>query len=186
MSAAAKPNEAAPGPATITLNDFDSLLDQVAHPQLLEEGCVNIVSIAPVRDKLGERWGRSRDNIYRHIEKQLGRQKADNYFELLLPEETSRYVFRMLAMKAILSDPERYGFHLRPKDLYPPYLTDTVQVMGPVEDLNDFATRRGTNYKTLKLLNPWLRDNVLDNTKGKPYIILLPAKGFESATADND
>ena len=74
MSAAAKPNEAAPGPATITLSDFDSLLDQVAHPQLLEEGCVNIVSIAPVRDKLGERWGRSRDNIYRHIEKQLGRQ----------------------------------------------------------------------------------------------------------------
>jgi hypothetical protein len=120
------------------------------------------------------------------LNKQLGRQKVDNYFDLLLPEETSRYVFRMLAMKAILSDPERYGFHLRPKDLYPPYLTDTVQVSGPVDDLNAFATRRGTNYKTLKLLNPWLRDNRLDNPEGKTYIVLLPAKDFESATADDD
>jgi hypothetical protein len=120
------------------------------------------------------------------LNRQLGRQKVDSYFELLLPEETARYVFRMLAMKAILSDPERYGFHLRPKDLYPPYLTNTVQVSGPVEDLNDFAVGHGTNYKTLKLLNPWLRDNRLDNPDGKTYTVQLPAKNFESATVDDD
>src|SRR5690606_12712753 len=97
------------------------------------------------------------------VDKQLGRQKQDNYFDLLLNEETSRYVFRMLAMKEILTDPERYGFHLRKKDLYPPYVTTSVEVKGPIADLADFAKANGTDYKTLKLLNPWLRDNKLTN-----------------------
>ena len=97
------------------------------------------------------------------LEKQIGRQKVNDYFSLLLPEETSRYVFRVLAMKAIITDPERFGFHLREKDLYAPYRTRSVSVTGPVEDLADFAMRQGTDYKTLKLLNPWLRDITLTN-----------------------
>ncbi len=60
------------------------------------------------------------------VDKQLGRQKRDNYFDLLLNEETARYVFRILAMKEIVRDPERYGFHLRKKDLYAPYRTRTT------------------------------------------------------------
>lgn len=114
------------------------------------------------------------------VDKQLGRQKQDNYFDLLLNEETGRYVYRILAMKEILRDPERYGFHLRKKDLYAPYLTRTAEINGPVEDLADYAVAQRTDYKTLKLLNPWLRDNSLLNKTGKTYTVLLPAPGFDA------
>lgn len=114
------------------------------------------------------------------VDKQLGRQKQDNYFDLLLNDETARYVYRILAMKEILRDPERYGFHLRKKDLYAPYLTRTAEINGPVADLADYAASQGTDYKTLKLLNPWLRDNSLANKSGKTYTVLLPAPGFDA------
>ncbi len=115
------------------------------------------------------------------VNKQITRQKKQDYFDLLLTEETSRYVFRIMAMKEIMRDPERYGFHLRKKDLYPPYPTRAVEVSGPIEDLADFAIRQGANYKTLKLLNPWLRDNKLTNKDGKTYTILLPGENFDKA-----
>ena len=114
------------------------------------------------------------------VDKQLGRQKQDNYFDLLLNEETSRYVYRILAMKEILRDPVRYGFHIRNKDLYAPYQTRTALITGPVVDLADYAMAQGTDYKTLKLLNPWLRDNRLTNKAGRTYSILLPAPGFDA------
>lgn len=124
-----------------------------------------------------------------NLQRQLERQKETDYFALLLPEETSRYVFRMLAMKLIMTDPDRYGFHLRRKDLYPPYRTYSVEMTPPVDDLNEFARVNGTNYKTLKLLNPWLRDNVLKVQKehrGKTYTVLLPDEGFDKAMADDE
>ncbi len=120
------------------------------------------------------------------LDKQVGRQKSKDYYALLLPEETSRYVFRILAMKAIITDPERYGFHLREKDLYPTYRTRNITITGPIEDLNDFAARQGTDYKTLKLLNPWLRDISLTNTKGHTYTVLLPGDGFDKPVEDDD
>ena len=120
------------------------------------------------------------------LDKQVGRQKSNDYFNLLLPEETSRYVFRILAMKAIITDPERYGFHLREKDLYPTYRTRNVTITGPIEDLNDFAAGQGTDYKTLKLLNPWMRDIALANAKGSTYTLLLPGDGFDKPVEDDD
>lgn len=115
------------------------------------------------------------------VNKQVGRQQQNSYYDLLLPEETSRYVFRILAMKEIISDAERYGFHIRKKDLYPPYRTHSVEVKGPIEDIATFALRHKTNYKTVKLLNPWLRDTKLTNKEGRTYTILLPAKDFDAA-----
>jgi len=113
------------------------------------------------------------------VSKHAGRQQQEDYYDLLLPEETSRYVFRILAMKEIVKAPERYGFHVRKKDLYPPYTTRPMEVKGPVEDLATFALRQGANYKTLKLLNPWLRDTKLTNKEGRTYHLLLPAEGFD-------
>jgi transposase len=112
------------------------------------------------------------------LEKQLARQKTDDYYELLLVEETSRYVFRALALKEILKDPERYGFHIRKQDLYSPYDTREVIIEGAIPDFADFARNEGTDYKTLKLLNPWLRENFLTNSSGKSYTVLLPGKKF--------
>lgn len=118
------------------------------------------------------------------VDKQLGRQKKENYFDLLLPEETSRYVFRILAMKEIIRNPERYGFHLRQRDLYPPYKTRSLEVRGPIEDIAAFASANGTDYKTVKLLNPWLREAKLSNREGRAYEILLPGTGFHDAMAE--
>ena len=120
------------------------------------------------------------------LNKQIGRQGADDYYSLMLSDETSRYVFRILAMKEILQDPDRYGFHVRKQDLYPAYITRTVTITGPVEDLGAFAARQGTDYRTLKLLNPWLRDARLTNREGRTYEILLPAEGFDSANTSED
>ncbi|WKZ66626.1 MAG: lytic transglycosylase domain-containing protein [Flavobacteriales bacterium] len=118
------------------------------------------------------------------VDKQLGRQKKESYFDLLLPEETSRYVFRILAMKEIIREPQRYGFHLRKRDLYPPYATRPIEVKGPIEDIAAFALRHGTDYKTVKLLNPWLRDTRLTNKEGRAYTLLLPGEGFHDAPAE--
>ena len=115
------------------------------------------------------------------VGRQIDRQKKNDYYDLLLNEETARYVFRILAMKEIIHDPERYGFHLRKKDLYPPYSTRSIEVIGPIEDLAQFAIRQGTDQKTLKLLNPWLRDNKLSDRSGRKYVLLLPAEDFDRA-----
>lgn len=121
-----------------------------------------------------------------NLGRQMERQQERNYFNLLLPEETSRYLFRVLAMKEIISSPVRYGFHLRQKDLYPPYRTRRVELDPPVADLNAYASAHGTNYKVLKLLNPWLRDNTLSDHQGKTYTVLLPAKDFNLLPAEQE
>lgn len=118
------------------------------------------------------------------VDKQMGRQKQESYFNLQLNDETARYVFRMLAMKEVLRDPERYGFHLRAKDLYAPYRTRTMEINGPIDDLAQFAIDQETDYRTLKLLNPWLRDSHLANKNGKTYYVLLPGKGFDEGGAE--
>jgi hypothetical protein len=115
------------------------------------------------------------------LRNQVNRQKADGYYELLLVEETSRYVFRALALKEILKNPERYGFHIREKDRYKPFKTTTIMIDGPVESFANLAKSHGTNYRVLKMLNPWLRESFLTNPRGNSYTILLPAEGFNDA-----
>ncbi len=119
-----------------------------------------------------------------NINNQLKRQEATSYYDLLLNEETARYVFRLSAMKEIISHPAKYGFHFRPDDLYAPYKTLTVSVDTGITDIPAFARSHGINYKNFKILNPWLRDSEFSNSKGKTYSIKLPApeeKGFKDA-----
>lgn len=111
------------------------------------------------------------------LDRQIERQKATNYYDLLLVEETARYLFRILAVKEILEHPQQYGFHFREKDLYPPIETKTVVVDSAVADFADFAFQHDVNYKILKILNPWLRDTYLKNPRGKRYAIKLPVDG---------
>jgi membrane-bound lytic murein transglycosylase D len=112
------------------------------------------------------------------LNEQIDRQKTDYYYDLLLNEETGRYIYRLLALKLILSDPEAYGFHLKPGDLYTEIPTYEVTVDGTVEDFADFASKYNINYKVLKMFNPWLRNNKLVNSSGKTYYIDIPRDGF--------
>lgn len=117
------------------------------------------------------------------IRKQMENQGASDYYDLLLVEETSRYVFRIVALKEICSNPLNYGFHLRKRDLYPPYTYKMIAVDSSITDLADFALSQGINYKELKLLNPWLRTPTLTNKSKKKYDIKI-FTGPESYTSN--
>lgn len=109
------------------------------------------------------------------LDRQIERQKVTNYYDMLLNEETARYVYRILAVKEVLSKPAQYGFHFRPKDLYPTYQTKTVTIDSSVEDFADFARQQEINYKILKILNPWLRESYITNPARNQYEIKLPS-----------
>lgn len=112
------------------------------------------------------------------IIKQMKRQDATDYYSLLLNSETGRYVFRILAFKEILSNPEKYGFYVDQQDLYQAIPTKTIIIDTPVEDFAKFAKQQGINYKILKIHNPWLRDTYLKNASGKAYSIKIPIAGY--------
>lgn len=114
------------------------------------------------------------------IQGQLERQKVSNYYDLLLNEETGRYVFRILAVREILTNPEAYGFYFRPQDLYEVDQFEILEVDSTINDFAVFAHDQGVNYKILKLLNPWLRQSYLTNTSKKTYQIKIPTKGYYS------
>ncbi|HEX8515867.1 MAG TPA: lytic transglycosylase domain-containing protein [Bacteroidia bacterium] len=108
------------------------------------------------------------------IQSALQKQKVNNYYDLLLTEETARYIYRILAMKEIISRPKVYGFILRKKDLYPVIAVKKIIVDTTISDLAEFAISQKINYKILKTFNPWLRANSLSNTENKKYIIEVP------------
>lgn len=112
------------------------------------------------------------------MNRQIGRQNQTDYYDLLLNAETSRYVFRILALKEIMTNPEKYGFNFRQKDLYPNIPTYKVKVDYPVEDWAEWVEPYGINYKILKIHNPWLRDTYLKNASKKEYYIQIPEKGY--------
>ncbi|MEL6812321.1 MAG: lytic transglycosylase domain-containing protein [Bacteroidota bacterium] len=111
------------------------------------------------------------------ISRQMKKQDVEDYYDLLLNSETSRYVFRILAFKEIISNPKKYGFNYREKDLYTAVPTFKVKVDTAVTDFAYFAKQFDINYKILKIHNPWLRDNYLKNASGKEYYIEIPEKG---------
>ncbi|NCP06294.1 MAG: lytic transglycosylase domain-containing protein [Flavobacteriales bacterium] len=112
------------------------------------------------------------------ISRRLDDQNVKDYYDLLLGEETGRYVFRIMALKEILSHPDIYGFNFREKDLYSNVPTYKVEVDTAVSDFTKFAEEFGINYKILKIHNPWLREPKLINKSRKTYTIEIPEKGY--------
>lgn len=110
------------------------------------------------------------------IANRLKVQQVDDYYDLLLNSETSRYVFRIVALKEIMSNPKKYGFEFEEEDLYKLPKTKTVKVDTVITNIASFAKQFDTNYKELKLHNPWLRENKLNNKSRKLYHIKIPVK----------
>jgi hypothetical protein len=114
------------------------------------------------------------------LEEQIKIQQEYNYYDLLLSEETARYIFRAVAYKLVINDPESFGFTLHKSDLYPVLDYYEVKVDTAVSDFSVFAKKFGTNYKILKFLNPWLRKPYLTPKPNKEYLIKIPAEGMRS------
>ncbi|MFI5236715.1 MAG: lytic transglycosylase domain-containing protein [Ignavibacteriales bacterium] len=108
---------------------------------------------------------------------QMERQKVKNYFNLVLNSETSRFVSRIVSLKYILQNPEAYGFEIKAEDKYNPLAYYEIKLDSSVSDFADYAKSVGVNYFILKMYNPWLRDNYLDNKTKQVYLIKLPTEG---------
>lgn len=108
------------------------------------------------------------------INRKLTAQNQKSALDILLTEETSRYMFRIMAMKEILRDPYRYGFVLYSDQLYRPISTKEKKVSSPITNMTKYAESQGISYYQLKEFNPWLRDDKLSNRTGKTYTIIIP------------
>jgi hypothetical protein len=111
------------------------------------------------------------------IKRQTELQDSKNYFDLLLNDETARYVYRILALKLILENPEKYGFKVTEEEKYPILICKEVALSGSVINFANFAHDHGINYKILKYFNPWLRQSYLKNPSRKSYLIKIPEPG---------
>jgi len=114
------------------------------------------------------------------LDEQISIQRQNNYYDLLLAEETARYIFRAVAYKLVITDPGSYGFDISEEELYPELKYYEVRVDSAIADFSEFAKRYGTNYKLLKFLNPWLRKPYLTPKPGKEYYIKIPAEGIRN------
>ncbi len=114
------------------------------------------------------------------ISNALEKQKVNNYFDLYLNPETSRYIFRILALKQIHNNPSAFGFYMREKDFYLPIPTYEVVIDTTISNLVDFANNMEINYKTLKEFNPWLKSDNLPNSSRRTYRIKIPEKEYLS------
>ncbi len=111
------------------------------------------------------------------LDEQVEIQKETNYYNLLLNDETGRYLFRIIALKLIISDPPSFGFLISDKDIYQPIPYTEVSVDTAVASFEQFSRKYDTNYKMLKYLNPWLRKPYLTNSTGSVLKIRIPEKG---------
>ena len=109
------------------------------------------------------------------ISGELRKQQADESFDLWLVEETSRYVFRIMAIKTVFEQPYKYGFVLKAEDLYKPMRMDSIEVKSNIPDLAAFAKKHSLDYADVKRFNVWLRDRML-TTGGRTFTIQLPSK----------
>lgn len=112
-----------------------------------------------------------------NIAERIGYQSITNYYDMQLPQETARYVYRAIAFKTIMNDLKTYGFNIKGKDRYKPLEYRVVEVKGPVANWSDFAAAHNTNFKMIKMYNEWIRSNKLDNKGGKTYRVLVPVDG---------
>lgn len=110
------------------------------------------------------------------LDEQVNIQKETDYYDLLLNEETARYIFRIVSLKLIMADPAEYGFNVDPEDMYKPVPYTEVKVDTAVVSFEQFSRKFDTNYKMLKFLNPWLRKPYLTNPTGREYIIRVPVR----------
>lgn len=114
------------------------------------------------------------------LDEQIGIQHQSDYYDLLLNEETARYIFRAVAYKLVIADPQKYGFNISKNDLFPQLKYYEVKVDSAVSDFSVFAQKFGTNYKILKILNPWLRKPYLTPKNRKEYLIKIPSEGMRN------
>lgn len=121
------------------------------------------------------------------LSSRMNKQDVKSYYDTRLNSETSRYVYRILAIKLIMQNPQEYGYYVRKRDLYPPIPYTTVQLSGQNVDLYQFAKDNGTTYKMLRELNPWFNNDKIANKSNKTYTVKIPVRnGTKTSSIQKD
>ena len=110
------------------------------------------------------------------IQNKITNQKQKTYENILFGEETKRYIFRIIALKNIIESPESFGFYIKKEDMYNPIKYDKIKINTPINNISDFSKKFGLTYKALKIHNPWLLENHLNNKSRKVYTISIPSE----------
>ena len=158
--------------------EVNDIVDERYHLEIATEAACRYLLVA--KEKFGS-WtlaAASYNGGMNGVTKKIEEQKVTDYYDLLLTDETSRYVFRILALKEIMKNPQKYGFEINASDLYELLPTKKIEVDSAITDLAVFAKNQGINYKILKLHNPWMRDRKLMNPSKKKYVIEIPTAGY--------
>ncbi len=111
------------------------------------------------------------------LQKALENQKVTNYYDLYLNDETSRYIFRIMAIREVYNHPVQFGFYLREKDFYPQIPVRLVTIDSSISNLPAFARAMSTNYRILREMNPWIKNYSLPNKSNKSYTFRIPKEG---------
>ena len=159
------------GNGYMTVNDF---VDERYHVEKATRAACKYLKQAYARFGNWETVAASYNAGQGRISREQERQYTDNALDLYLVEETSRYVYRILAAKIMLNNPQLFGFRLKRSDLYPPIPYRTIKVTSSISDLPRFAKSQGITYALLINMNPWLRGRSLPNHSHKEYIIRIP------------
>lgn len=173
-----------------TANDFDlevnSEVDERYHLEKATKAACEYLKKSYAKYKSWATAAASYNMGRRNVSKQIDRQKTKNYYDLVLGAETGRYLYRVIALKLILENPEKYGFYIQKNQKYSSIPYTLVRVDTAISQLADFAYEMGINYKVLKLLNPWLRDNKLTNKTNKTYEIKIAKKDWREVIPDTE
>ena len=155
----------------LEVNEF---VDERYHPEKATQAACRYLKNALAQYGNWESVAASYNAGMARISKELDAQKSKSAYDLYLNDETSRYIFRLIAMKLIMENPKAYGYRISSDQLHTPVRTTTVEVNGPVEDWTAWAKSHGISYLTLRDFNPWIRAKSLPNKTGKTYRVEIP------------
>lgn len=156
--------------------EVNEYVDERYHPEKSTEAACRYLKNAYRKYGNWESTAASYNAGMGRISRELDAQGAESAYDLFLNDQTSRYMFRLLAMKSIIERPKYFGYSVGASQFYYPIATTDVEVSEPVDDWQSWAADHGTNYLTLRELNPWIRAKSLPNKTGKTYVVKLPAK----------
>lgn len=151
-------------------------VDERFHPEKSTEAACRYLKNAYSKYGNWESVAASYNGGMGRVTRELNSQMEESAYDLFLNTETSRYMFRLLAMKALMENPAALGYHLNADQLYQPYEYEIVKVSEPVEDWQQWAKDHGINYMILREHNPWIRSKTLPNKSGKTYEVKIPTK----------
>lgn len=154
--------------------EINEYVDERYHPEKATAAACRYLKNALAKYGNWESVAASYNAGMARISKELDAQNSKSAYDLYLNDETSRYIFRLIAMKLIMKNPKAFGYRITSDQLYAPVRTKSVEVNGPVEDWADWAASHGISYMTLREFNPWIRAKSLPNKTGKTYSVEIP------------